>query len=476
MSRSNAHFTALGLTVLAALLAFAPNVYAQSPVLPGWRLVWNDEFAGTALDALKWNSENVAWPYNAELEYYRPQQATVQNSVLNIKAEQVSFGGRNYVSARINTSGHFGQQYGRFEARMMVPAGQGYWPAFWLLPASQAWPPEIDIMETIGGLPSTVYLTHHWGTAANLMSYGITYTGPNFTTGYHRFAIEWGPTRIDWLVDGVVRFSDTANIPQEPMYVLLNLAVGGTLPGNPNASTVFPKSMLVDWVRVYLRDSVLLNPSFEDAGAGTSAANWQVFGNAQQATTLAHSGTKSVRIFGIPGSGPFYSGVYQDLPASPGQVWAASVFGQHTAASRLLPGNQMFLKVEWNNAAGQQISFQQTPVLSDTSPLDTPIPASMQATAPAGTATARVTLVLVQTGAGSGSAFMDDVTFAYTSPVQVVPCIGDFNGVNGAGVQDIFDFLAAWFAADPRADFNESGAITIQDIFDFLSFWFQGCP
>ncbi len=477
MNRSILSVAVVGFAAVAGTLIPTMSTSAQAPAIPGWRLVWNDEFRGTTLNTGVWNSENVAWPYNNELEYYRPQQATVLNSQLNIKAEHISVGGRNYVSARINTSGHFSQQYGRFEARMLLPAGQGYWPAFWLLPTSQLWPPELDIMEQIGSIPNKVYLTQHWGVDFASHQYaGTTYTGPNYTTGYHRFAIEWSPTRIDWIVDGVIRYSSVANIPQEPMYVLFNLAIGGDLPGPPNGSTVFPKSMLVDWVRVYLRDSSLLNPSFENAGAGTAPANWQVFGSAEQSTTGPHTGSKSVRIFGTTGAGPFYSGVYQDLPASPGQVWSASVFGMHTAATRLVPGNQVFLKVEWNNSAGQQISTQQTLVLSDISPLDTPIPASMQATAPAGTATARLTLVLVQPGAASGSAYLDDVTFGYVSPVQVVPCVSDFNGVNGVGVQDIFDFLTGWFAMDPHADFNESGVINVQDIFDFLSSWFQGCP
>lgn len=461
---------------MGGVLSGASTLHAQSPTIPGWRLVWSDEFNGSALNAAKWNAENVAWPHNAELEYYLPQQATVANSQLNIKAERRNFGGRNYVSARINTAAKFEQQYGRFEARIWVPGGQGYWPAFWLLPATQAWPPEIDIMETIGSRPNTVYMTHHFGTVTNVQSNGITWDGPNFTTGYHRFAVEWNPTRVDWFVDGVQRFSTTGNFPQEPMYVLLNMAIGGNLPGNPNASTVFPQSMMVDWVRVYMRDNSLLNSSFENAGTGGSAANWQVFGNAQQSTIAPNTGTKSIRIFGNGGSGPFYSGVYQDLPASPGQVWQATAFARHTAATRMLAGNTAYLKIEWYNAAGTQISFQQSPVLTDTSPLDTPVAGSMQATAPVGTGKARITLVMVQNGAGTSSFNMDDVTFAYTAPVAITPCIADFNGLGGTTVQDIFDFLATWFAANPHADFNESGTINVQDIFDFLDSWFQGCP
>lgn len=476
MKHSGVRSVACVIGALGGLFAAQPLSFAQSPTIPGWRLIWSDEFNGSALNAAKWNAENVAWPYNGELEYYLPGQATVGDSQLNIKAERRNFGGRNYVSARINTSGKFDQQYGRFEARMWVPGGQGYWPAFWLLPSTQAWPPEIDIMETIGSRPNTVYMTHHFGTVQNVQSNGITWDGPNFTTGYHRFAVEWNPTRVDWYVDGVQRFSTTGNFPQEPMYVLLNMAIGGGLPGNPTPSTVFPQSMMVDWVRVYTRDIALINPSFETAGAGTTAANWTVFGNAQQSTTAPRTGARSIRIYGNGGAGPFYSGVYQDLPASPGQVWSASGYAQHTAATRLVSGNAMYLKIEWFNAAGTQISFEQSPVLTDTSALDTPVFGSMQATAPAGTGKARLTLVMVQNGAGTSSAYMDDVTFGYISPAAITPCVADFNGLDGTTVQDIFDFLAEWFASNPHADFNESGAITVQDIFDFLNSWFQGCP
>jgi beta-glucanase (GH16 family) len=472
MMRPFAH-TLAAATLLAGVGCAAAD---QSPVLPGWRLVWTDDFNGTTLNPNTWFAENVAWPHNNELEYYSPTQNTVANSTLSILAERRAVGGRQYVSGRIDTHGHFAQQYGRFEARMMLPAGAGYWPAFWLLPASLGWPPELDIMEAIGTQPNQVLLTQHWGTSfANHQYAGITYTGPNYTTGFHRYAIEWSPTRIDWLVDGVVRYSSTTNIPQEPMYVLFNLAVGGDLGGTPDPA-VFPKSMLVDWVRVYQRDSVLLNPSFELSGTSTPLASWQSFGNTAQTATLPTSGTKTARAFGSAGAGPTYNGVYQDLPATPGQVWSASVFASHTAATRLISGNQAFVKIEWNNSANQLISSQQTLALSDTSPLDTPIRTTLQATAPAGTAYARLTLILVQTGTGSGSVYFDDATFGYSSPAAVSACPADFNGTAGVTIQDIFSFLNAWFAADPRSDFNEVGGLTIQDIFDFLNSWFQGCP
>ena len=115
-------------------------------------------------------------------------------------------------------------------------------------------------------------------------------------------------------------------------------------------------------------------------------------------------------------------------------------------------------------------------MLTDTSPLDTSVFGSMQATAPAGTGKARITLVMVQNATGSSAVTMDDVTFGYTSPVAIATCIADYNGIGGTSVPDIFDFLADWFASNPHADFNESGVINVQDIFDFLNSWFQGCP
>jgi len=460
---------------VSVLLGCAAGALAQSPELPGWRLVWADEFPGTTYSPNNWNAENVAWPYNNELEFYLPQQATVSNGILDIKTERRNYNGRNYVSARLNTSGHFSQQYGRFEARIKMPIGQGIWPAFWLLPEPLVWPPEIDIVEMIGNLPNTLYFTHHWGTVSNVMSHGITYTGPNYTTEYHRYAVEWSGSRIDWIVDDVVRFSTTANVPQVPMHVLLNLAVGGNLPGNPTPATVFPQSMLVDWVRVYMRDAALLNPGFETLGTGNTPASWVSFGNAQQSTTAPNSGTKSAQLNGIAGSGPYYSGIFQDLPASPGQAWTATAFGQHISASRLVSGNYVDLKIEWYNSAGQQVGVDAVMALSNTSPTDTFVPSSVQAIAPASTARARVAIIYVQTGAAGGTAYMDDVTFSYSTPGPIQTCAADYNGSGGLSVQDIFDFLAAYFSSNPRGDFNGVAGITVQDIFDFLASYFAGC-
>jgi beta-glucanase (GH16 family) len=475
LTRPGSHALARLLVAAAALSASTHEACAQSAQIPGWRLVWNEEFSGTALNTSRWFRENIAWPYNNELQYYLPQQATVAGGRLDIKAEQRFFGGRNYVSARINTRPSFTQQYGRFEARMRVPAGQGYWPAFWLLPETDQWPPEIDIMETVGSLPSTVYMTHHWGTVSNVMSNGITWAGPDFTAGYHRFAVEWSPSRVDWIVDGVVRFSTTGNFPHEPMYIILNMAVGGNLPGNPNASTPFPRSTLVDWVRVYWRDTPLANPGFETNLTNGTPQSWQLFGNAQSSTAWAAEGTRSVRLFGTTGSGPFYSGVFQNLPAAPRQNWSATASLRQLAGSQLTGANFVDFKIEWYDRFGGSLGSSITTAVTPTSPVGTTINAAVSGTAPPNTATARLAVVFAQPSTGAGAVHVDNLAFTFSSPPTQPICPGDFNGRDGISTQDIFDFLVAWFAIDPFADINEADGVTTQDIFDFLARWFQGC-
>lgn len=476
----------VGMVSTLGVLTQALPAAGSSANVPGWRLVWSEEFLGTSLRANTWTAENIPWPYNAELQYYAPSNATVADGLLIIKGERRTVGGRQYASARINTRGKFAQQFGRFEARMMVPAGRGYWPAFWLLPAADVWPPEIDVMEITGDQPNRVLMTQHWPQPGGVASWGGSYVGPNFAAGFHEFAVEWSPGRIDWFVDDVLRFTTTTNVPAEPMYVILNLAIGGTLPGNPDASTVFPGFLYVDWVRVYQRDLPLANPGFETVGTGGSITSWQTFGNAGASTTGANSGTRSVRIGGIGGAGPYYAGAFQDLPASPGQAWRATTVGRHFPADRLVTGASVVLKVEWYNASGTQISFAEIPAITSTSPTGTAIPATLDAIAPAGTARARVALVMVQTGTGSGNAYFDDMTFTYATPGPIAPCFADFNQDGTVSVQDLFTYLTAYFqncageagvtCNGKTVDVDASGQITVNDLFTYLTLYFSGCP
>ncbi|WP_127845938.1 glycoside hydrolase family 16 protein [Psychroflexus aestuariivivens] len=209
---------------------------------------------------------------NNELQYYtdRPENVTVENGVLIITAREEAYQGASYTSARLITRGLFEQQYGRFEARIRVPYGQGYWPAFWLLGNDcnvNPWPQcgEIDIMEYLGDEPASMFGTLHGPgfSGAESISKEFTLQNDRFDTGFHVFGVEWTPSYINYYVDGNIYHSLTReDVAEEtdgegewvfdnPFYIILNVAVGGNLPGNPNQDTVFPQSMLVDYVRVY---------------------------------------------------------------------------------------------------------------------------------------------------------------------------------------------------------------------------------
>jgi len=204
---------------------------------------------------------------NNELQYYtdRPENVVVQNGVLIITAREESFSGSSYTSARLLTKGKFEQQYGRWEARIRLPYGKGIWPAFWLLGddnnGTEIWPQigEIDIMEYLGDEPTLMFGTVHGPgySGGESVSKSYTLTNDRFDTGFHIFGIEWDPKYINFYVDDVLYNQITPeDVPGEwvfddSFYIILNMAIGGALPGSPNAETEFPQRMLVDYVRVY---------------------------------------------------------------------------------------------------------------------------------------------------------------------------------------------------------------------------------
>jgi beta-glucanase (GH16 family) len=268
-----------GMILLMSLVAMAqtPNV---QPGRPGWKLVWSDEFNapdGTPVDSSKWVSETGGngWG-NDELEYYttRPQNAIQQGGNLVITAIEEKYTGsdgvtRNYTSARLKTLGKFSRKYGRFEARIKIPRGQGIWPAFWMLGDDidkRGWPKcgEIDIMENIGKEPALVHGTIHGpgysGGKGISTPFGLP-GDPHFADDFHVYAVEWDKKAIRFYVDDHLYATDTpADLPQgakwvynHKFFILLNVAVGGGWPGNPDSSSVFPQTMLVDYVRVYKR-------------------------------------------------------------------------------------------------------------------------------------------------------------------------------------------------------------------------------
>lgn len=203
---------------------------------------------------------------NNELQYYtdRTENVKVENGYLLITANQEDFEGASYTSARIKTQNLFERAYGRFEARIRLPYGKGLWPAFWLLGndcETNIWPQcgEIDIMEYLGDNPTTIFGTVHGPgySGGEAVSKDYVLENDRYDTGFHVFGIEWGPDYINYYVDDALYQTITPqDVPGEwvfnhPFYIILNVAVGGNFPGSPNNETVFPQTMLVDYVRVY---------------------------------------------------------------------------------------------------------------------------------------------------------------------------------------------------------------------------------
>jgi beta-glucanase (GH16 family) len=222
--------------------------------------IWSYEIGdGTAQGIPGWG--------NNELQFYtdREENVKVENGLLLITARQEQFNGAGYTSGRLITKGKLETQYGRVEARIRLPYGQGMWPAFWMLGddnnGTEIWPNigEIDIMENRGQEPTKIVGSVHGPgySGGNAVSKDYELENDRFDTGFHVFGIEWGPNYVNYYVDDVLYNQITPNdVPGEwvfnrPFYIILNLAVGGDFVGSPNAQTVFPQTMLVDYVRIY---------------------------------------------------------------------------------------------------------------------------------------------------------------------------------------------------------------------------------
>ncbi|OSX53219.1 family 16 glycosylhydrolase, partial [Anoxybacillus ayderensis] len=268
-----------------------------------WNLVWEDEFDGDQLDTSKWNYDigngfttadgtYVSGWGNQELQFYQKENVSVKDGKLIIEARKESVsddhGVYDYTSGKIHTKGKFFQKYGKFEAKIKLPEGKGYWPAFWMMPEKDVYggwaaSGEIDIMEAGGSNPTKIGGAIHYGSQWP----NNTYTAKDYhfpagqsITEFNTYTVEWEPGEIRWYVNGqlfqklnnwysknsmnAAKYAYPAPFDQ-PFYLILNLAVGGWYDGNPNEDTIFPGKMEVDYVRVYeksnYRDAV--EPSFE---------------------------------------------------------------------------------------------------------------------------------------------------------------------------------------------------------------------
>ena len=225
--------------------------------------MWNDEFNGSAVDLKKWGYEvNGNGGGNNELQYYtaRPENSYIDSGKLVIEARQENYLGKSFTSARMRTANKGDWLYGRFDVRAKLPYGQGMWPAIWMLPTDWkygGWPAsgEIDIMELLGHETNKVYGTIHYGVdAAHHLQKGGSYklSSGTFAGDFHTFTTVWDSISMAWYVDGTLYFAANATSPfDRRFHMLLNVAVGGNWPGSPDAFTIFPQRMVVDYVRVY---------------------------------------------------------------------------------------------------------------------------------------------------------------------------------------------------------------------------------
>lgn len=303
------------LIVSTSLFILNASLKAQCPTL-----IWSDEFNGTALDGTKWTAETGGGGWgNSELQYYKAANATVSSGTLKITAKKEKVQANNYTSARIKTYLKGDWTYGRFEARIKLPKGAGLWPAFWMMPTDSyygTWPKsgEMDISELIGSKPTNSFGTLHYGTSSTDHQYktaNFYLNSGTYADGFHTFAIEWQAGVIKWFVDDNL-YSTITNTDISPyawpfdkrFYIILNLAVGGTLGGTVD-NTILPATMEVDYVRVYAGNTptvsgkrVVLNQALGETYTIADAPSGSSFtwGVPAGATIISGQGTNLIKV------------------------------------------------------------------------------------------------------------------------------------------------------------------------------------
>ena len=254
-------------------IAFNNTGFDAPTSYPGYSLAWSDEFNTNTLDAASWSAETgdgcpalCGWGNN-ELQYYMPPPNNLffQDGKMIIEAKSESYGGKNFTSSRIKTQGKKSFKFGRIDIRALLPKGKGIWPALWMLPQNNVfgnWPRsgEIDIMELVGSEPAKAFATVHYGPGPGSIFINKSYTLPasTFNDAFHVFSMEWQQDIMKFYVDDNLYSTITKadlggnNYPfNESFYFLINMAVGGNLPGSPDATTILPQWFIVDYIRVY---------------------------------------------------------------------------------------------------------------------------------------------------------------------------------------------------------------------------------
>lgn len=263
------------------LAMLSPQAFAgeEPEEQDAWKLIWRDEFNDQQLSPANWNVLLREQSKHNELQYYLPDDVYLENGCLRLRSRVRDFGSQHYTSGRVDTSGKFAPVYGRFEIRAKLPGGKGLWPAHWLYPENRAWQmewlmsqavanglermipeerpwySEIDIMEFLGHERNILYGTLHYSAfnGEKKTSSGTWKGDVDYTEDFHVYSMVWDPAMIRWYVDGQLIHTTTEGIPHTPHHLILNTAVGGAWPGNPDETTVFPQFHDIDYVRVYQR-------------------------------------------------------------------------------------------------------------------------------------------------------------------------------------------------------------------------------
>ncbi|HUX95458.1 MAG TPA: glycoside hydrolase family 16 protein [Bacteroidales bacterium] len=242
-----------------------------------WHLVWEDNFNGSQLDTSKWNVLLREHSKHNELQYYVPDEVFLEDGMLRIRSRVRKYGDMEYTSGRLDTRNILMPVYGRFEICAKLPVGQGIWPAYWLypqnrnwqmeyimseavangressIPEERPWYSEIDIMEFLGHEPNVLYGTlHYYSFDGQKKTSSGTWRGDtDYSKDFHIYALEWEPDSMRWFIDDNLIHKTASGIPHTPHYLIINTAIGGAWPGNPDSTTVFPQFHDIDYVKVY---------------------------------------------------------------------------------------------------------------------------------------------------------------------------------------------------------------------------------
>ena len=438
----------------------------------GWDLVWRDEFEGSDIDLSLWSFEvNAQGGGNNEAQYYtdRSDNARIENGALVIEARSEQYTGgegtRDYTSARLRTKYKGDWLYGRFEARIRLPEGQGIWPAFWMLPTDNVygtWPAsgEIDIMELVGHESNVVHGTLHYGGIYPHHTYtgdSVTITDP-FSADFHTFAVEWEPGEIRWYVDEQHTQTQTSWYTTEGVFpapfdqrfhLILNVAVGGNWPGYPDSSTQFPQQMVVDYVRVYqLSDSspepepepepgnLLSNEGFENAAFNgaiwapdswliypTSLSNFNASENGEaiynsSAVFQSQTGQRALKVYGQFSGFENRTPVYQEFPAQSGETFSLDVYAYTHIDDRINGTNRANAFIAFFNGNYDYLGGAVSNLMTPNSPTNVWTLLTTSAAAPAGTTLVQAGIEYMQCEGqqsgqcyDAGSVYFDDATF-----------------------------------------------------------------